>query len=883
MRAERGPASTGQPKVSAHEWTLEATLSGSAGTDTRAGPHSRVEAPQNGAGSEAAQTPLEAEEGRRESRLRTPPAADERIRIDGKLFAAGAERFEFRGVTYGTFAPRGDGAPFPEAAQIQDDFAAMREVGFSVVRTYTVPTDDMLEAARDHGLRILAGVFYPDWRYLLGGSRRQQRQVAREAANEVRAAARRLVGCEQVLGLSLGNEVPADVLRWYGSDVIAGALRGLVDVVRAEDSEQLVTYANYPTAEYLPLESLDFLMFNVFLERRADFRRYLTRLHNIAGDRPLVLGEVGLSADPEGGGEHRQAEVLDWQLETAIERGTAGTCVFSWTDEWWVGDAPVEGWHFGLTRADRSPRRSIEVATRWNQRTVRDLDFDWPRISVVICAHNAEATLDECLSHTCALDYPGLEVIVVDDGSRDATPEIAARHPKARLLQLEHGGLAVARNEGARVARGELVAYLDADAYPTPEWPYYLALGLDAPNVGGVGGPNLPPPDDPPGTQVVARSPGGPVHVLTSDDRAEHVPGCNMAFWKLVLEEVGGFDPVYTAAGDDVDVCWRTLNRDWRIGFHPAAVVWHHRRPGLRAYLRQQRTYGRSEALVEARHPERFTPAGTARWRGRIYDSLTPTVARQRIYRGAYGTAAYQSVYHGGGHALDLLHQVGVPIAAALLLTAPLALLSAWLALPAAVALAGLVALALFDVAGADPPRGLRKGRLRFRIMVAAHHLAQPLVRYLARNRHRTVAMRTLSSSQSLPAAVKRIPGGIVVVPEDRPRAELATALVDALRRRGIRASHPSAWDDCDARLLVSSFLNGELQTSSHPEGFVQVRIRARVRRRGVLAALLGGLGAAVIDPVLAVTILVPAASIARGAVRARRLPAQILDGESAR
>src|SRR5439155_18420308 len=131
---------------------------------------------------------------------------------------------------------------------------------------------------------------------------------------------------------------------------------------------------------------------------------------------------------------------------------------------------------------------------------------------------------------------------------------------------------------------------------------------------------------------------GGPVHVLVSDDRAEHVPGCNMAFWRELLEDVGGFDPVYTAAGDDVDLCWRVLDRSWEIGFHPAALVWHHRRGGLGAYLRQQRGYGRAEALVEARHPDRFGGLGTARWRGRIYDSFAPSFARQRVYRGVYGT-----------------------------------------------------------------------------------------------------------------------------------------------------------------------------------------------------------------------------------------------------
>jgi O-antigen biosynthesis protein len=844
------------------------------GKDAHPGVTAETEAERVSEASEVA-SPAEAPSRRSSHQARS------RVTLDGKFFALDGERFVFRGVTYGTFAVREDGAQFPARNQIEHDFAAMRERGFSVVRTYTPPSDDLLEAASEHGLRVLSDVFYPDWRYLLGASRREQRRTARQAEREVRETARRLAGSERVLALSLGNEVPADVLRWYGSDVVAKTLRRLVEIVREEDPEQLVTYANYPTAEYLPLDTLDFLTFNVFLERQPDFRRYLTRLHNLAGDRPLVLGELGISAAPGPEGEQAQATVLDWQLETATERGVAGTCVFSWTDEWWVGGQEVSCWRFGLTRADRSPRPALEVATRWNQRTACDLDFDWPRISVVICAHNAGETLDECLRHTCALDYPWLEVIVVDDGSSDETSAIAERYPDVVLLRLEHSGLAAARNEGFQAANGDLIAYLDADAYPTPEWPYYLALGLDASDVGGVGGPNLPPPNDPPGAHVVARSPGGPVHVLTSDDRAEHVPGCNMAFWKLLLSEIGGFDSTYTAAGDDVDVCWKALNRNWKIGFHPAAVVWHHRRPGLRAYLRQQWGYGRSEALVEARHPERFTAVGTASWRGRIYNSLTPRPARQRIYRGVYGTSAYQSVYQGGGHVTDLMHQIGVPVAAMLMLTAPLALIGPLLGLPALAALASMAVLAMFDMVRAEPPRRLRRDKLRFRANVAIHHLLQPLVRSIGRSRHRSVARRRVEEPPSLPEAVRQTAGGVVVVREDRPRAELASGLVDALRRRGIRAVYPTGWEDHDARLLLSPFAFGELQTSSHPEGFVQVRIRFRPRLYVVPAAAAAAGAAVVLSPAVALVPAILFAGVAHGALRARRLPARILGPEA--
>ena len=73
-------------------------------------------------------------------------------------------------------------------------------------------------------------------------------------------------------------------------------------------------------------------------------------------------------------------------------------------------------------------------------------------------------------------------------------------------------------------------------------------------------------------------------------------------------------------------------------------------------------------------------------------------------------------------------------------------------------------------------PAALRRGRLRFRAGVAVHHMLQPLVRYWARARHRNVALRGPGRTRRCPPAVKELPGGIVVVPEDRPRSELAAA-----------------------------------------------------------------------------------------------------------
>ena len=761
----------------------------------------------------------------------------EPVHTAGKQFLVGDEPFMVRAVTYGTFRPRPDGERFPDRDTIKQDFDAISGAGFNTVRTYTLPPDDVVELASEWDLRLLAGVFYEDWRSLVGASSRQRRSVARTARGQVTEAARRLAGNDNVLGLVVGNEFPSDVVRWVGTKQAADLISDLADAVAEVDPHRLKTYGNYPTTEFLEIDGLDFVMFNLFLEDPHAYRRYLTKLLHLAGDRPLVLGEIGFHAGSTAAEECRQAEILDWQLSIATERGLGGTAIFSWTDEWWVGDAAVEGWHFGLTRADRTPRPALEVARVWNGRTVRNIDFDWPGIGVVICAYNAAATLDECLRHTCALDYPDLEIIVVDDGSTDETAAIVGRHPRARLVSIDHAGLSTARNEGLRASSKELIAFLDADAYPTPEWPFFLALAFDGPNVGGAGGPNLAPPTDPAGAHLVAQAPGGPVHVLLSNDRAEHVPGCNMAFWADVLVSLGGFDPAFERAGDDVDLCWRLLDRGWEIGFHPAAVVWHHRRANARAYLRQQRFYGHSEALVEARHPERFTALGTARWLGTIYGSSGPRMGRQRIYRGAFGASPFQSVYRRESHGVDIANQLGVPTGILLGLTAPFGFVSLALVAPGMAGVALLLTLGATNAILARPGTVPGIGNGRARVAIAALTMAQPLVRAWGHARNRAPALRASPPDHVVVRPTGKATGRVFIYDADRDRTALATSLIGQLRRGGLHVVPANGWEDHDAHIAAGPCIRGELLAVGQPHGCIQVRVRRRARK-SVLAGV---------------------------------------------
>jgi glycosyltransferase involved in cell wall biosynthesis len=783
-------------------------------------------------------------------------AVQERIRVDGKHFKTGDARFAFRGVTYGTFSERRDAALFPETAKLREDLAAMAASGFSVVRTYTPPPPDMLEAAGELGLRILAGLNYQDWRYILGGRSADQKAVRKQAREAATAFTKSVARNPAVLGICIGNEVPSDVIRWVGIKPVRELLAELSAVIHDIDPDQLVTYANYPTAEYLHVEGSDFVTFNVFLEARSSFQRYLTKLQHAAGGRPLVMGEIGLNAGSDSAGEIRQADAIDWQLEVAMERGVAGCCIFSWTDDWVVAGTPVADWHFGLTRSDRSSRASLAVAERWNRRELRDLKDEWPSISVVVCAHNAEATLDECLEHTCALDYPQLEIVVVDDGSSDDTAAIAQRHPEARLVSIPHSGLAVARNEGLKNTTGEIVAFLDSDAFPSPEWPYHLALGLNKKDVVGVGGPNECPPGDGPRAQEIAAAPGGPIHVLLSDDRAEHIPGCNMAFTREALMELGGFDPIYMVAGDDVDFCWRVLDHDWEIGFNPAALVWHHPRSTIGGYLRQQWGYGASEALVQGRHPDRFSMVGVARWRGRIYSAAPLRAWRERIYRGLYGAAPYQSVYRSGGDFRDVAHQLGVPIALAGVLLAPTALLERPLALVSMVGAAFLLGLAASDFSRIRVPENARHSPLKFRLNLTLLHMLQPVARAWGRARNRSLARRNAIAVRAL-GPIQSLGRGIFLLPDKRPRQEVAENAVQLLRKAGMRVVPPSGWEPYDALVLASLLIGAQVVTSAHPPGWLQLRIRRYLRWKTAVVAAGAIAVAALMDPRLALLLAI--------------------------
>jgi glycosyltransferase involved in cell wall biosynthesis len=584
-----------------------------------------------------------------ESRLRpvetAPPArapvVSGEVRVHGKFFFAGDRKHFVRGATYGPFAVGSHGAQFPEHEVVETDFALMRDAGVNTVRVFTVPPLWLLDSAHRVGLKVLVGLPWSQHITFLDDT------AIRAGIREAIIAGVRSCGRHPaVFAYLVGNEIPPDMIRWHGAEPVRRFLKSLVALVKDEHPGALVSYANYPSTEYLTIDFTDFLCFNVYLHDETAFRRYIARLHNLALDKPLVLTEFGI--DSMRAGEEEQAHTLSWQVSAAFAAGVAGTFVFAWTDEWFTGGHAIEDWNFGLVDRERRPKPAYDAVAQHYHCALPPPLPRYPRVSVVVCSYNAERTMDQCLASLETLNYPDYEVIVVNDGSTDRTLEIAERYPYCRIISQPNKGLSVARNVGAEAATGEIVAYTDSDCVADPDWLTYLVGKMEANGLAACGGPNFPPPEDALVPAAVAVSPGGPTHVLISDEVAEHIAGCNMAFRRDVLLQLDGFDPTYRAAGDDVDICWRLQDAGYVIGFSAAATVWHFRRNTVKAYINQQRGYGKAEALVYAKHPFRFNLFGQAKWLGRIYGDLSAALLLSRkpvIYSGVFGRGLFQTMY----------------------------------------------------------------------------------------------------------------------------------------------------------------------------------------------------------------------------------------------
>jgi glycosyltransferase involved in cell wall biosynthesis len=763
------------------------------------------------------------------------PTTSSRVRLAGKFFRLGDRKFYVKGVCYGPFAVRADDGPFASQEQTLRDFKLIRQLGANLLRVYAVPPRWFLDLAEAHQLKLLIDIPWDNRRCFLDSA--ADRAQARQA---VRQGVAKCAGHPAVFAFSVANEVPPEIVRWSGARAVAAFIDELVAVAKDIAPECLCTFGNYPPTEFLCPRQIDFLCFNVYLDHTPALESYLARLQMLAHTRPLILGEFGFDSDRVG--ESSKSQRLSGQIAAAFGAGLAGAVVYSFTDEWFKDGKPVSDWAMGLTTRDRQPKPSFyAVQEAFGTAPYFPLPR-WPKVSVVVAVYNGGRTLRACLESLVRLTYPDYEVIVVDDGSTDATGQIASLFPTVRYLRQPHRGLSVARNTGIAAAQGEIVAFTDADCQADEDWLYYLVAELLRGNWAGAGGHNLLPAEDLPGAAAVLAAPGGPAHVMLTDREAEHLPGCNMAFWKWALDQIGGFDPLFTTAGDDVDVCWRLLEHGQRLGFSPGGFVWHHRRPNARSYLRQQAGYGRAEALLMRKHPEYFNALGGTRWRGRIYSRAACSTwpGRSVIYHGIFATGFFQALY-----AADPIHPLlwCTSLEYHGLVTVPLLILSAPFPVLLPVGLAALalsVGVCVAAALRADVPKPQR--RWWSRPLVASLFWLQPIVRGWARWQGRLM-WETIPKPLRQRLTARRRLGGLDVPRElyywadgRLDRVGFLAKLTQRLDAEGWPNRTDAGWSDHDLEIHGNRWSRVRLTTVNEDYSADQRLFRFRLRSAWSLA-----------------------------------------------
>ena len=216
-----------------------------------------------------------------------------------------------------------------------------------------------------------------------------------------------------------------------------------------------------------------------------------------------------------------------------------------------------------------------------------------PLVSIIVVNWNGAKFIEDCLSSIEKQTWPNLEVILVDNGSRDGSTEImrrwAERVPGARLIALpENTGFCKGNNIGFSRAKGEWIALLNSDAVAEPDWiETLIRRGDGSARIGMLGG------------KILFAEPKGVIdkagHLIYRDgqnrgrgtmekdtgqyDREEEIvwpDACAAVYHRRVFEETGGFDESFFAFGDDADLGMRARLLGWKAWYVPGAVV-HHR------------------------------------------------------------------------------------------------------------------------------------------------------------------------------------------------------------------------------------------------------------------------------------------------------------------
>jgi len=232
--------------------------------------------------------------------------------------------------------------------------------------------------------------------------------------------------------------------------------------------------------------------------------------------------------------------------------------------------------------------------------------MNYPFVSVIIPVKDNNSYLEECISYCKKLDYPQYEIIVLPD------KEISQDWENVRVIPTGPLGPAEKRDIGMEKSRGEILAFLDADAFPSERWLKSAAKYFQNKEIAAIGGPAVTPEGDSLKQKasglVYSSFPGGGTctyrYIPKKMREVDDYPSCNLLVRKEILKKIGGFKSLFWP-GEDTVLCLNiTKKLKKKIIYDPDVLVYHHRRKLFIPHLKQVKSYALHRGYFVKKFPQ---------------------------------------------------------------------------------------------------------------------------------------------------------------------------------------------------------------------------------------------------------------------------------------
>ena len=230
----------------------------------------------------------------------------------------------------------------------------------------------------------------------------------------------------------------------------------------------------------------------------------------------------------------------------------------------------------------------------------------YPFVSIIIPVRNVGKIIGQCLEGLNNLNYPKdkYEIIISDSESTDDTRAIVKKYG-AIFVSTPKRSVCAGRNEGFRAAKGEIIAFSDADCVMDKNWIINCLKYFENPAIGAVGGPNITPADDTAFAKAVgfvfdqAIFSAGSIHgrILNKTKEVKSIPGCNVIYKREAMDKVMPMDESLLEAEDYV-TNQKIRGLGYKLLYTPDTIVWHYRRPNPKRFFKQIYRYAIGRLLI---------------------------------------------------------------------------------------------------------------------------------------------------------------------------------------------------------------------------------------------------------------------------------------------